>query len=124
MTGQEHHDIQQTIVSMIAHVVPPNFLHAIHALIDFIYQSQIPIQMDSSITKMELSLKEFHEHKLAILDAGARRTAKGPKDDFFIPKLELLLSFASAVWNNGGLAQYTADVSECFLITHCKNTFG
>ena len=124
MTGQEHHDIQQTIVSMIAHVVPPNFLHAIHALINFMYQSQSPIQTDSSIAKMESSLKEFHEHKSVISDAGARRTAKGPKDDFFIPKLELLLSFASAVRNNGGLIQYTANVSECLLITHCKNTFG
>jgi len=123
MTGREHHDIQRTIVSMIAHVAPPNFVHAIRALIDFMYQSQSPIQTDSSIAQMESSLKEFHEHKAAILDVGARRTPKGAKDDFLIPKLELLLSFASAVQNNGGLIQYTADVSERLLITHCKDTF-
>ncbi|KIM60187.1 hypothetical protein SCLCIDRAFT_26833 [Scleroderma citrinum Foug A] len=70
-------------------------------VIDFMYQSQSPIQTDSSIAQMESSLK----------------------DDFLVPKLELLLSFASAVQNNGGLIQYTADVSEWLLITHCKNTF-
>ncbi|KAG1812754.1 hypothetical protein EV424DRAFT_1542015 [Suillus variegatus] len=45
------------------------------------------------------------------------------KEDFYIPKLELLLSFAEAIRNNGGLVQFTADVSEWLLITHCKSPF-
>ncbi|KAL4080505.1 hypothetical protein J3A83DRAFT_4355613 [Scleroderma citrinum] len=42
MTGREHHDIQHTIISMIAGCVPLWFLCAIHTLINFIYQAQSP----------------------------------------------------------------------------------
>ena len=47
----------------------------------------------------------------------------GVKSDFNIPKLELFQSFASAIENVGSLMQYTADVSERLLITHCKRAF-
>ncbi|KAH7902989.1 hypothetical protein BJ138DRAFT_1198890 [Hygrophoropsis aurantiaca] len=123
MTGRDHRDIQRTIVPMIAGLVPPDFLRAIRAIIDFIYQSQSPVHTDASIERMESSLREFHTHKDAILRAHGRKTSTGVKDDFFIPKLELLHSFANAVRNNGAIIQYTADVSERLLITHCKHPF-
>ncbi|KIM66385.1 hypothetical protein SCLCIDRAFT_110592 [Scleroderma citrinum Foug A] len=124
MTGREHHNIQRTLVAMISGRVPPCFLRAIHALIDFIYQAQSPMHTESSIQEMESSLREFHDHKDAIIAAGARRTkAAGAKSDFNIPKLELFHSFSTAICNNGGLIRYTADVSERLLITHCKHPF-
>jgi len=104
--------------------VPPRFLRAIHALINFIYQAQSPVHTESSIQEMELSLHEFHDHKDTITEAGARRTkAAGAKTNFNILKLKLFHSFATAICNNGGLIQYTADVSERLLITHCKHLF-
>ena len=124
MTGREHRDIQRTLVAMLAGLIPPRFLRAVRALIDFIYQSQSPVHTDSSISRMEASLQEFHAHKDAILEAEARRTSMGTKEDFCIPKMELFHSFTNAIRNNGGLIQYTADVSERLLITHCKNTFA
>jgi len=124
MMGREHCDIQRTLVAMIAGHVPPRFLRVICALIDFIYQAQSPVHTESSIQEMESSLREFHDHKDAIIEAGARRTkAAGTKTDFNILKLELFHSFATAIRNNGGLIQYTADVSERLLITHCKHPF-
>ena len=124
MMGREHRDIQHTLVAMIAGRVPPRFLRAIRALIDFIYQAQSPVHTESSIQEMESSLREFHDHKDAIIKAGARRTkAAGAKTDFNIPKLELFHSFATAIRNNSGLIQYTVDVSERLLITHCKHPF-
>ncbi|KAG1888869.1 uncharacterized protein F5891DRAFT_1131976 [Suillus fuscotomentosus] len=47
----------------------------------------------------------------------------GAKDDFFIPKLELMQSFTRAIFHVGSLMQWTADVSEHLLITHCKHPF-
>ncbi|KAL4062740.1 hypothetical protein J3A83DRAFT_4363134 [Scleroderma citrinum] len=103
-SSREHHDIQHTIISMIAGCVPLWFLCAIHTLINFIYQAQSP--------EMESSLHEFHAHKDAVIKTGARRTrAAGSKVDFYIPKLELFYSFVTAVCNN-------ADISEHLLITH------
>ena len=72
MMGREHRDIQCTIIAMIAGHVPPRFLRTICALINFIYQAQSPVHTDSSVNQMELSLREFHAHKDAIIEAGAR----------------------------------------------------
>ncbi|KAG1784969.1 uncharacterized protein HD556DRAFT_1314634 [Suillus plorans] len=123
MTGREHRDLQRTLVPSIAGVTPPQFIHAIRALIDFIYKAQNPVYTDTSVDSMVASLKEFHDHKQAILDAGARRGTKGTIDNFLIPKLELLQSFAVFTKDIGALIQWTAHVTERLLITHCKLPF-
>jgi hypothetical protein len=123
MTGREHRDLQRTLVPSIAGVVLPQFVQAIRALIDFIYKAQSPVHSDASIDSMVSSLQEFHDHKHAILDAGARRGTKGTLENFIIPKLELLQSFTSFTKDTGALIQWTADVTERLLITHCKHPF-
>ncbi|KAI6020817.1 hypothetical protein BKA83DRAFT_4464486 [Pisolithus microcarpus] len=97
----------------------PPMVQSVRALIDFIYLAQRPIHMESSIRHMENSLSEFHATKDAILNAGGHRG----KDHFNILKLELMLSFVGAIRRSGGLIQYSADVSERLLITHCKTPF-
>ncbi|KAH7908355.1 hypothetical protein BJ138DRAFT_1012981 [Hygrophoropsis aurantiaca] len=123
MTGREHRDIQRTIIPVIAGAVEDDFLRAIRALIDFIYVAQNPVHTPSSIADMQACLAEFHSYKGAILKAEARRGKNGAKDDFCIPKLELFQTFAIAAWNVGSLIQFSADVSERLLITHCKQPF-
>lgn len=123
MTGREHREIQRTIVPTIAGVVDTNFVRAVRALIDFIYQAQSPTFTPTSIATMKASLEEFHRFKGSIILAEARRGTSGPIDHFQIPKLELLASFSRAIPDIGAILQYTADVSECMLITHCKTPF-
>ncbi|KAH7918171.1 hypothetical protein BV22DRAFT_1108432 [Leucogyrophana mollusca] len=109
MTGREHRDIQQTIVATIASPAPPQFVRVIRALIDFIYLTQNHVHMSSTIQKMVDALAEFHEHKDIILQTKAQRGKKGAK-------LELLQNFAR-------LMSYSTNISECLLITHCKDPF-
>jgi len=45
-------------------------------------------------------------------------------EHFRIPKLELIQSFGRTIHHVGLLIQYTADVSERLLITHCKVPFS
>ncbi|KAF9221668.1 hypothetical protein BS17DRAFT_881771 [Gyrodon lividus] len=90
MTGREHRDLQWTIVASIAGPVSSDFVHAIRALIDFIYKAQAPTFTDASITSMVESLAV---HKDSIISAGLHRGA-------------------SAIRNVGSLIQFTADVSE------------
>ncbi|KAG2085470.1 uncharacterized protein F5147DRAFT_748705 [Suillus discolor] len=104
MTGREHRDLQRTLVPSIAGIVPPQLVHAIRALIDFIYKAQSPVYSDTSVDSMVALLEEFHHHKHAILDAGTL-------DNFIIPKLELLQSFAAFTKDTGALTQWTADTS-------------
>ena len=123
MTGREHRDIQQKIVPILAGTASPEFVAAIRSIVDFIYQAQSPVHTDTTIVSMQAALDEFHTHKDAIIEAGARKGKSGVKTDFHIPKLELLQSFADAIRNSGAIVQYTADVSERLLITHCKQPF-
>jgi len=45
-------------------------------------------------------------------------------EHFQIPKLELIQSFGCTICHVGSLIQYTADVSKCLLIMHCKVPFS
>ena len=126
MTGREHHDIQRTLVPMLAKASPtvsPLFVYCIRSIIEFIYRAQSPIHTDATISSMVDALSEFHGTKQAIIQAEARRGTTGVKKDFNIPKLELFQSFARNIRDNGTLMQYTADVTERLHITHCKIPF-
>ncbi|KAG1851268.1 hypothetical protein C8R48DRAFT_750041 [Suillus tomentosus] len=111
MTGREHRDIQHTIVPTLWGVASPGFIRAVHAMIDFIYLAQNPLHTESSIASMAQALRDFHNNKQAILDAEARQGKGGAKDDFFIPKLELMQSFTRAIFHVGSLMQWTADIA-------------
>ncbi|KAH7909168.1 hypothetical protein BJ138DRAFT_1200335 [Hygrophoropsis aurantiaca] len=116
MTGRDHRDIQRTIVPSIAGAAPPDVVLTIRHLVDFIYQAQAPVHTEATIKAMVQSLNGFHNAKEAILKANARQ-------NFHIPKLELFQSFGGMIRNVGSLHQYSADVSERLLITHCKHPF-
>ncbi|KAG1808440.1 uncharacterized protein BJ212DRAFT_1280723, partial [Suillus subaureus] len=66
---------------------------------------------------------DFHCNKQAILNTEAQQGKSSTKDNFFIPKLELMQSFTCAIFHVGSLMQWIADVLECLLITHCKHPF-
>ncbi|EGO20489.1 hypothetical protein SERLADRAFT_441829 [Serpula lacrymans var. lacrymans S7.9] len=73
---------------------------------------------------MVSSLQEFHCKKQAVLDAGGHHGTKGNiLNHFQIPKLKLFQHFASSIKSMGSLLQYTADVTERLLLTHCKRLF-
>ncbi|KAG2131511.1 hypothetical protein BD769DRAFT_1627765 [Suillus cothurnatus] len=110
MTGCEHRDIQRTIVASIAGAAPPRFIH-------FIYLTQNPVHSPNSLNSMARALSDFHSFKDAIVDAEARRGKNGAK-------LELLQSFCGMVERLGSLMQFSANVTECLLITHCKDLFN
>ncbi|KAI6169072.1 hypothetical protein EDD17DRAFT_1810984 [Pisolithus thermaeus] len=112
---REHHDVQHTIVAAIVGRADATFVSAIRAI--------APTFMTSSIEAMEACLAEFHQNKHAIQEAGMRRGRTGDIPHFHIPKLELFQSFGHSMHNVSSLIQYMADVSECLLITHCKNLF-
>ncbi|KIJ18778.1 hypothetical protein PAXINDRAFT_38007, partial [Paxillus involutus ATCC 200175] len=126
MTGREHRDIQRTIVPMISKAtsrVTPLFVYCIRSIIEFIYRAQSPVHSSASLAAMVSALQEFHATRHAVVEAEARQGASGAKLDFNIPKLELFQSFARNITDNGNLIQYTTDVSERLLITHCKLPF-
>ena len=123
MTGHEHHNLQCTIVPTIAGLADLDFVHTICTIVNFLYWVQVPTFTPLSIRAMEESLQEFHSFKGAILMAGARQGKSKEISHFEIPKFRLLQSFGCSVQNSGSLIPYTTGVSECLLITHCKDLF-
>lgn len=71
MTGQEHRDIQHTIVATIASFADPQFVRSIRAFVDFLYRAQALMFTPLLIQAMEQDLMEFHDCKDAVLQAGA-----------------------------------------------------
>lgn len=94
----------------------------IRALMDFRYLGQAPILDDDDCTHMDNSLGEFHAHKQAILDAGAR-VGKGnrPINNWAIPKLEMFQSVTASICDNGAPHQWSADITEHGHITEVKD---
>ncbi|KAG2122975.1 hypothetical protein BD769DRAFT_1359974 [Suillus cothurnatus] len=124
MTGREYREIQRTIVASVAGAISPQFVRAIRAIVEFIYLAQNPVHSPETLRAMERALSDFHVCKGAIIEAKARKGKKGVKEDFCIPKLELLQSFKGTVQRLGTLMQFSADTTERLLITHCKDPFS
>ncbi|KAG1817122.1 uncharacterized protein BJ212DRAFT_1299292 [Suillus subaureus] len=111
------------VKQMTGRATSPQFIRTIHAIVEFIYLAQNPVHSSETLQSMEQALSDFHFFKGAIIEAKARKGKGGIKDNFFIPKLELLQSFKGTVQRLGTLMQFSADMTECLLITHCKDLF-
>lgn len=121
VTGREHREVQRYIVSVIADVVPPNFLVSIRALMDFRYLAQ-SMQIDEQMcTMIDAALEEFHAHKDSIIALGARRGKAHAIDHWYIPKLEFLQSVVPSIRANGIALQWSADGTERAHIEVIKN---
>ena len=122
VTGREHREIQRYLIPTIADAVPKDFLIAVRSLMDFRYLAQAPEISDQICTEIDTALEEFHNHKQAIISAGAR-TGKGNNviNNWYIPKLELLQSVTSNIRENGVAIQWSADVTERCHVTEVKD---
>lgn len=105
---------------MERHLLPvlDDFIHTVHSILEFIYWAQDTVYTDSTLTDMEWTLGNFHLKKQCVIDLEAWKGMKGPSKHF-----NILSSFVSQTRANGALIQYTADMLEYLLITHCKTTF-
>jgi hypothetical protein len=122
VTGREQRDMQRYMIPIIAGGVPKRFLIALRALADFRYLAQAPQITEEICGRIDAVLAEFHEHKDAVISAGARK-GRGNKviNNWYIPKLEFLQSVVSNIRNNGAAIQWSADATERAHITEIKN---
>ena len=105
VTSRDHHAVQRYIIAAMAGSVSREFLKAIRALLDFRYLAQAPLFTTQSIERVASALQEFHDHKDSILKQGVR-------DNWKIPKLELLQSVVPSIRQSGAVIQWPADITE------------
>jgi hypothetical protein len=123
VTGREHRDIQRYLVAVVAEAegVSSDFIIAIRSFVDFRYWGQAPKMGEDVLDEMDYSLKDFHKHKHAVLEAGVRRGKHKAINHWCIPKLELLQSVVPSIRANGVPIQWSADATEHAHITMIKN---
>ena len=113
VTGCDHRAIQHYIIRIVAGAVPPQFLIAIHGLLDFRYLAQMPSFNETVLSKLDAALQSFHDNKEAII-------ATGVCSHFEIPKLELLQHAVPSIWASGAVLQWLANVTEHAHVTEIK----
>lgn len=106
VTGRDHRAVQRYLVGVIAGAVPVRFLIAVRALTEFRYLAQAQCFTDDTLLKVSKALQDFHDHKDAVVRAGGRR------DNWEIPKLELLQGVVADVRRSGPVVQWSADPTE------------
>jgi len=120
VTGCDHCAVQRYIIRVIVGAVPPKFLAAIRALLNFQYLAQMPHFDDNSLNRIEAALHAFHANKSAIITAGSRQGSKGPLEHWEIPKLELLQHVIPSIRASGAIMQWSANVTEHTHVTEIK----
>ena len=97
VTSRDHLSAKRYTIGAIAGAVPPKFLTAISALLDFHYLTQMPWFDDNTLASVEAALRTFHANKSTIIAAGARQGSNGPLKHWEIPKLELLQNVVASI---------------------------
>ena len=120
VTGRDHRAMQRYIIGVVVGAVPPKFLMAIRALLDFRYLAQMPCFDEDDLARIEAALQTFHDNKLAIISSGAKQGSNGPLKHWEILKLELLQHVAMSVRTSGAVMQWTTDVTEHAHVTKIK----
>ncbi|KIJ59151.1 hypothetical protein HYDPIDRAFT_70826, partial [Hydnomerulius pinastri MD-312] len=105
-------DVQQYILAVIASAADSDVVIAVRALMEFRYLSQAPVVTTAGRDKIAAALKEFHDHKDAIITAGLRQGQKDILDHWYISKLELMQNVALSFERVGSLLQWSADTTE------------
>ena len=125
MTGHEQRDIACNLVGILNGHPKVNgaIITAIRALLEFFYIGQYASHDDKTLQYMTDALKEFHDNKQAILDAGARQGSHGELDHFNIHKLEIMKHVVPNIKKMGIANQYTSDITERYLIEVAKKPF-
>ena len=70
VTGCKYRELEKVFIAVINGGVPPLVLHALCALLDFIFQSQNPLFYGETFHALAEALREFHWYKDSIIQAG------------------------------------------------------
>ncbi|EJT98093.1 hypothetical protein DACRYDRAFT_57836 [Dacryopinax primogenitus] len=109
MTGTEHHHMQKTMAALLVGLpgnVTSQTLHAMHAILDFIYLSHLPMLTEANLQRMEHSLAEFHAHKEAF------QVASSCKDFHHIPKLHKLQHYIAHMPSHSPCDNFNTELPE------------
>jgi Plavaka transposase len=124
VSGKEHHDICRILLGVIIDIPISNCvgfsstwgIHAIRAILDFLYITQYPSQTSKSLQFLQDCLTHFHENKAIFIDLNIHSNSK-------IPKLHSLQHYVSSIQLFEMTDNYNTETSEHLHIDLAKDVY-
>jgi hypothetical protein len=108
----------EKVFAAVVNACDPAVVRATTAIMDFIQLASLSVHTDTTISKMEDSLQQFHLDKQAFIDFGGRE-----QEHFDFNKLHGLLHYAAAICSHGALDGYNTEWSERLHIKFAKKGY-
>jgi len=67
-TGTEHKNMEKVFLGVLAGATDPAILHAVRAVLDFIYYAHFETHTDESLAQLDAAWKVFHDNKDAFIE--------------------------------------------------------
>ena len=123
-TGKETKDIERVFLCIIAghENVTEGIMKAMRTLLDFIYLAQYESHSTVTLEYLEDALRSFHYYKRYISESGMRSGLQ-KKDEFNIPKIELMQHVKRLIKLHGSAPQYSSEQTERCHIDMAKHPY-
>jgi hypothetical protein len=115
-SGNEHRELEKTILGCIAGVVPPRAFRAAEALLTLVYYMRWESHDEPSLNALYAALDAFHEDKDIFIELGLR-------EDFDFPKLHALQHYVDSIRLFGSADGYSTEISERLHIDFAKHAY-
>ncbi|KAK7025954.1 hypothetical protein VNI00_015869 [Paramarasmius palmivorus] len=116
-TGNEYKNMEKVFLGVLSGAAPVEVVSCVRAVLDFIYYSQFQLHTDDTLSKMEDSLRRFHETKeAAFVDTNIR-------EDFNIPKIHSMNHYVPMIRSHGVAIGFNSEWSERLHIDFAKEAY-
>jgi Plavaka transposase len=122
ISGQEHKDMCRILLGLIVDLPlpenrsPRRLIHAVRAMLDFLYIAQYPSQTTATLQRLDEALRCFHDNKDIFVELGIR-------SNFNFPKIHSLLHYSSSIMLFGTTDNYNTEQSERLHIDFTKDAY-
>ncbi|KAI0738856.1 hypothetical protein C8Q80DRAFT_1222176 [Daedaleopsis nitida] len=116
-TGTEYKHMERVFVGAITGACPPSVLHAVRAVLDFIFYAHFEAHTDRSIALMDTAWDTFHRNKHVFKDLCVR-------EHFNIPKVHSAVHYALSIRKLGTTDGYNTEQSERLHIDYAKRSYA
>lgn len=122
VTGKEHADMCRFLLGLVAGLPlrsglsPVRLVHAVHAILDFLYLAQYPAHTSTTLELLHDALRRFHQNKAIFIDLDIR-------DNWHIPKLHSLDHYLISIKLFGTTDNYDTQYTERLHIDFAKEAY-
>jgi hypothetical protein len=124
-SGREDRELQRILFAVVfgSSSINANALQALRGIHDFIYLAQYTLHSEDTLGYLKRGLDLFHKHKQEFIKTGARRGKSRIINNFNIPKLYALLTFANHIRQMGTCPQFSTEITENCHQTMAKQAY-